>query len=229
MIDFGDGTVYPHHEHHAQREAILDQPVSKSERFAEDFDRSWPRQRSVVSDQGLAGLPRRPENSDRVLFNASSNRLEASRLQQQQQPSRLLPRPDATRADRPPIHSIPSASERSLPSLPHNGSIEHNTNQEPLPSREQRIPSQTNAAPPRQSWSAFKETDRTSHPADRQPLPPQSAAFDTRSGQSNLRQSFSQAARTPVAPAQSEQVLPTASQDPATIIDAHHAQMQRAA
>ncbi|KAE8543435.1 hypothetical protein D1P53_000147 [Cryptococcus gattii VGV] len=57
------------------------QPVSKSDRFAEDFDRSWPPRRSGGGggDDGRS----KDNTNEKVLFNASSNRLE-SRPEQQQ-------------------------------------------------------------------------------------------------------------------------------------------------
>lgn len=49
------------------------QPVSKSDRFAEDFDRSWPPRRSGGGDDGRS----KDNTNEKVLFNASSNRLES--------------------------------------------------------------------------------------------------------------------------------------------------------
>ncbi|RPD81726.1 hypothetical protein L226DRAFT_496780 [Lentinus tigrinus ALCF2SS1-7] len=61
----------------------VDQPVSKEERFADDFDRSWPRSRPGPSSlpPGSASSPssvsvQSPQESSRVLFNERSNRLE---------------------------------------------------------------------------------------------------------------------------------------------------------
>ncbi|KAI0935969.1 hypothetical protein AcV5_004235 [Taiwanofungus camphoratus] len=70
--------------------SLVDQPVSKEERFADDFDRSWPRSRimtgfshqqreqfsngpaSAASSQSMHS----PQEASRVLFNERSNRLE---------------------------------------------------------------------------------------------------------------------------------------------------------
>ncbi|BEI99521.1 hypothetical protein CcaverHIS631_0405640 [Cutaneotrichosporon cavernicola] len=90
MIDFGDGRTYSSFGHAAENRDHLDQPVTKSERFGDDFDRSWPKRDEQRSRQ----------EQGRVLFNASSNRLEphARGLPTQSQP-RLVPR-DAPRQDR---------------------------------------------------------------------------------------------------------------------------------
>ncbi|KAI0768545.1 hypothetical protein BD413DRAFT_128083 [Trametes elegans] len=68
---------------------LSDQPVSKEDRFADDFDRSWPRSRPLHHapgqhrDQRQDGIPtspatssHSPQESSRVLFNERSNRLE---------------------------------------------------------------------------------------------------------------------------------------------------------
>ncbi|PCH33394.1 hypothetical protein WOLCODRAFT_147494 [Wolfiporia cocos MD-104 SS10] len=69
---------------------LLDQPVSKEERFADDFDRSWPRSRNAggfshsqrdyppnsgPSSASSPSVPS-PQESSRVLFNERLNRLE---------------------------------------------------------------------------------------------------------------------------------------------------------
>ncbi|CCM01645.1 uncharacterized protein FIBRA_03706 [Fibroporia radiculosa] len=71
------------------RHPELDQPVSKEDRFADDFDRSWPRSRPSglpygQRDQISNGAPssassqsmQSPQETSRVLFNERSNRLE---------------------------------------------------------------------------------------------------------------------------------------------------------
>ncbi|KAH9890956.1 hypothetical protein C8Q73DRAFT_734645 [Cubamyces lactineus] len=110
VIEFEDGRQYKvqstegPQQHHAQEPAtqgpshatdapvhsgLTDQPVSKEERFADDFDRSWPRSgpsHRVLGhprDQRPDGLPispsassHSPQETSRVLFNERSNRLE---------------------------------------------------------------------------------------------------------------------------------------------------------
>lgn len=82
MIDFPD---VPHTSPPARPPPQLpstddqpQQPVSKSDRFAEDFDRSWPPRRSGGGDDARS----KDNTNEKVLFNASSNRLE-SRPEQQ--------------------------------------------------------------------------------------------------------------------------------------------------
>lgn len=104
-MDFGDGQTYSTREERRSPDAKQDQPVTKSERFGEDFDRSWPRS---------APAETRPPRQDypRALFNASSNRLESHPRQSsapQSQPPKLMSR------DAPP-HAGPGP-ERPLP--PH--------------------------------------------------------------------------------------------------------------
>ncbi|WVQ81165.1 hypothetical protein IAT38_003287 [Cryptococcus sp. DSM 104549] len=152
VIDFGDTLPSPHfptstttapppsQHRQPQVEPSHDRPVSKSERFAEDFDRSWPRRPAErervdraerverVERDSIGG--RRGEES-RVLFNASSNRLEAGVGRQSQglgqgqgfggqAPPRLMSRPTTTSAgtgrgglDRalpPHLQGLPSGS-----------------------------------------------------------------------------------------------------------------------
>ncbi|KAI0359130.1 hypothetical protein OH77DRAFT_1137926 [Trametes cingulata] len=105
VIEFGDGRQYkvqsndqpqqdnkqapPQGAEESAHSGLTDQPVSKEERFADDFDRSWPRSRPPHQapgqhrDQRADGLPtspptssRSPQESSRVLFNERSNRLE---------------------------------------------------------------------------------------------------------------------------------------------------------
>ncbi|KAJ3553425.1 hypothetical protein NM688_g3621 [Phlebia brevispora] len=97
VIEFDDGRQYtiPHQAEQnpdgilttEERKEAEDQPVSKEERFADDFDRSWPRSRtsgppvprgqphlspSTTSSMSMHS----PQDSSRVLFNERSNRLE---------------------------------------------------------------------------------------------------------------------------------------------------------
>ncbi|CAL1696425.1 unnamed protein product [Somion occarium] len=108
VIDFGDGRQYkiqpsepsrspPHEVPELAPEAARqlgihpERPVKKEERFADDFDRSWPRSRgseSFPSPQPRERFPHgppssassqsmhSPQESSRVLFNERSNRLE---------------------------------------------------------------------------------------------------------------------------------------------------------
>ncbi|GMK59313.1 hypothetical protein CspeluHIS016_0703280 [Cutaneotrichosporon spelunceum] len=108
MIDFGDGRTYSSPSHATDNRDRHDQPVTKSERFGDDFDRSWPKRDEQRSrhEQG------------RVLFNASSNRLEPHTrgLPIQPQP-RLMPR-DAPRQDRePPLPSIHTTTLTREPTI----------------------------------------------------------------------------------------------------------------
>ncbi|KAI0724289.1 hypothetical protein C8T65DRAFT_626036 [Cerioporus squamosus] len=108
VIEFGDGRQYQVQSSDAARHSspsrdpsklsslgdvdssarigTMDKPVSKEERFADDFDRSWPRSRPGVNTQPThvaGGTPsptstsvQSPQESSRVLFNERSNRLE---------------------------------------------------------------------------------------------------------------------------------------------------------
>lgn len=100
VIEFGDGRQYQVSTESAQQvpppqdakasSGLTDQPVSKEERFAEDFDRSWPRSQPIQHpppsqqrEQRPERLPTSPSTSahspqegSRVLFNERSNRLE---------------------------------------------------------------------------------------------------------------------------------------------------------
>ena len=111
VIEFGDGRQYKVQSAETPpRDASTslasneraDRPVSKEERFADDFDRSWPRSRPGSSqpsshprDQrtGAATSPSSAsaqspqESSSRVLFNERSNRLEPYSQQRHGGPS----------------------------------------------------------------------------------------------------------------------------------------------
>ncbi|KAI0639145.1 hypothetical protein C8Q77DRAFT_1044914 [Trametes polyzona] len=102
VIEFEDGRQYKVQSSDATPQAqsqqdakqpassgLTDQPVSKEERFADDFDRSWPRSRPAQPapgqhrEQRHDGFPaspstsaHSPQESSRVLFNERSNRLE---------------------------------------------------------------------------------------------------------------------------------------------------------
>lgn len=73
VIDFGDGTTYkisdlPVQNTMPQVSPTLDVPVAKEERFAEDFDRSWPPKRTSAQTDGMVS---------RSLYNDRSNRFES--------------------------------------------------------------------------------------------------------------------------------------------------------
>ena len=83
VIEFGDGRQYKIESTQSPPESLqLDEetaPVSKEERFADDFDRSWPRSRNSPrlefassTTTGSVSL----EEQARVLFNERSNKLE---------------------------------------------------------------------------------------------------------------------------------------------------------
>lgn len=78
MIDFPDVPHTSPPPQPPQLPSTDEQPVSKSDRFAEDFDRSWPRR---TGDDGRS-------KDERVLFNASSNRLESRPEQTRLDPGR---------------------------------------------------------------------------------------------------------------------------------------------
>ncbi|WRT68884.1 uncharacterized protein IL334_005866 [Kwoniella shivajii] len=242
VIDFGDGTG--EHLHQIEPSAIeppSTQPVSKSERFAEDFDRSWPRRAPVPQEE----IQRRPDgDSGRVLFNASSNRLELPRQQSQTniQPTRLMSRPtDPTSRHQPPhltggrnmdrplpphLQGEQSGSDRMLP--PH---MSH-----PLPdSRVQ--PLSSSAAPTRSAWSIPRENERPPppHATERRELPSQSATFgQSRSPEKTLnhlppRRSFSHAAGPTVGDVPPASAAAPSSGSPAVGVDAQSAEMHTAA
>ena len=114
MVEFGDGTQYQVDGSNADSQSREDtdnkkseiflnsdhhhfseQPVSKEERFVEDFDRSWPKSRGgappaqrvprnrpvqgdispVSVDATISSVSSAPSHS-RVLFNERSNRME---------------------------------------------------------------------------------------------------------------------------------------------------------
>ncbi|KIY51370.1 hypothetical protein FISHEDRAFT_70998 [Fistulina hepatica ATCC 64428] len=114
VIDFGDGRQYkldtPVVDEPAAAESA---PVSKAERFVDDFDRSWPRSHSgsadspALSSRGDVPLPPMSTssssqqgnyNASRVLFNERSNRLEPYNHNQASGP-----RKDVLHRDRDPL------------------------------------------------------------------------------------------------------------------------------
>ena len=220
VIDFGDGIVYPPHEHPLLDSLPHDQPVSHTDRFVEDFDRSWPRKQPVRVDSGApssTNLPRRP-GSDRVLFNASSNRLEPSLSRQPPplvQPTKVLSKQELPSGH--PAGSTQRPFDRPLP--PHMQSERTDGSKMfPLPMTNNFVssnatidrsdptatgPSSTAIRP---AWSQHRDAERPlpPHLADRPELPPQSTAFATARSPTHAlasippRRSFSQTVRSPV-------------------------------
>lgn len=109
VLDFGDGTTYtiPAGPPAGEADAgpalpATDQPVSKDQRFAEDFDRSWPPRGPALPPPGPApagdiasGRPGRESLAamqSRQLFNERSNRLEAPAERPRKPPAQLLKR-----------------------------------------------------------------------------------------------------------------------------------------
>jgi hypothetical protein len=170
-----------------------DVPVAKSERFAEDFDRSWPPRRPIPPAAiPAAGLPNRPD--DKVLFNASLNKLE-TRTQiikppPLPQPTRVMTRPGPPPAGARSLNRLASTSMqdqatenaaggsgRMLP--PHMAGRVR-----PLETGADESKSATPIAPAsgaRQAWGSHREIDRPVPPnlSERKELPPQSSAFAT--------------------------------------------------
>ncbi|WWC64189.1 uncharacterized protein I303_106797 [Kwoniella dejecticola CBS 10117] len=233
-LDFGDGIgENPHLPNMSTsiHDVPDSHPVSKSERFAEDFDRSWPRRPPPPPVEGN-NLPQRPRpeaDNSRVLFNATSNRLEARQPASSTiQPTRLMSRPtDASTRHAPPHlangRPLPphlaggDASDRMLP--PHMSGKPPSDSRPPPPG--------PSAAPPpaRSAWNIPR--DHPPHVADRRELPPQSSAFaQSRSPEKPLthlpRRSFSQATAPP-------HVEPPAVTSPTVAVDAQSAEMHTAA
>lgn len=180
IIDFGDGGAVPPQPTRSvppRPEAPTDQPVTKSERFVEDFDRSWPRSGPApIEERPIATDPRKRDN-DRVLFNASSNRLEAKAARptppQQPQPTRLMSRPEPPSADRTIPGRAPPA--RQLP--PHLANVPDKGR--PLPPHMANAPDRPSQDAGRTAWGPSREQTRQAPPhSARQELPPQSAVFD---------------------------------------------------
>jgi hypothetical protein len=150
--------------------------VTKSERFVEDFDRSWPRSAQAPVEERLPSADPRKRESDRVLFNASSNRLEAKASRppppQQPQPTKLMSRPEPPSTDRaipgrgPPARQLPP----HLANAPDKG--------RPLPPHMANVPEKPAQEAGRTAWGPSRDQGRQPPHGGRQELPPQSAVFD---------------------------------------------------
>ncbi|RDX56153.1 hypothetical protein OH76DRAFT_1468548 [Lentinus brumalis] len=147
VIEFGDGRQYqvqsgdaPRHPSPSRepstllslgdvdpsaRSGAVDKPVSKEERFADDFDRSWPRSRpgpNTLSTHHSGGAPpppstsvHSPQDSSRVLFNERSNRLEP--YSHQRHPGPGPPQQFNRRSSRADYSTSPTEGRRDAP--PH--------------------------------------------------------------------------------------------------------------
>ncbi|KAK8843450.1 hypothetical protein IAR55_007107 [Kwoniella newhampshirensis] len=246
VIDFGDGTGEPHEVAHLDqipREQLNELPVSKSERFAEDFDRSWPRRQQAPVEPP----EKRSEGDSRVLFNASSNRLEPSWSRQPPQPiqpTRLMSRPSdpSSRENRPPPADPRRGLDRAPP--PHIQGVDADGRMLPphmagAPSTEHRPQPGPSVIPNRPAWGAHREPERAPlpHHADQRELPPQSSAFEhSQSPEKPIphllpRRSFSSnVAPVPPAPVSSSTLPPAAAASaPVPGVDAQSAEMHTAA
>ena len=180
-IDFGDGTIYQPHEHlepiPIPKEPLIEQLVPKSERFVEDFDRSWPRGPPPLVEPS-PGVPIRQDGDSRVLFNASLNRLEPSnnRPAPASLQPRLMSRPEKPLVDNlTKLDASPPAQDRPLP--PHlpasgqNGRMlpPHMTAPPPLPEMKplasERAPIPQSSSSGRQPWGMQLEAERQPAPA----------------------------------------------------------------
>ncbi|THH19734.1 hypothetical protein EW146_g1504 [Bondarzewia mesenterica] len=113
-------------------------PVKKEDRFADDFDRSWPRSRTLPSPGRSRGAPshvppsstssQSPQEPSRVLFNERSNRLEPYSYSHSRHANTGLGESRNSR-DVPPHHNMrlleKSGFERSRQSFSGAGSDQH--------------------------------------------------------------------------------------------------------
>lgn len=239
MIDFGDGTVVETHHLAAPQPETAQEPVPKNERFAEDFDRSWPKRPPAV-------LERESQQRDgaKVLFNANLNRMEPPNQARPPPPAptRLMSRGELTGEAKAapnlrPIERAPLPSNRGqaadggrmLP--PHMATAQLDTRPTAV------------ASTGRPSWGAREERQLPPHLADRRELPvPPPISQQARSpseAQSNLpsRHSFGQGTAPPPPPAsqppEPTNIRPTEGTAPSaaasTSPDAQTAEMHTAA
>ncbi|KAH9853130.1 hypothetical protein C2E23DRAFT_894867 [Lenzites betulinus] len=145
VIEFEDGRQYqvqsteaPQPSQQPQDTKVPEVPVSKEERFAEDFDRSWPRSRPPPHahapgphrDQRPEGFPISPsasahspqDASSRVLFNERSNRLEPYSHQRYGPPG--APAPFPRRGSRSDHATSPTEPRRDAPPHTHLPSVQ---------------------------------------------------------------------------------------------------------
>ncbi|KAK1232593.1 hypothetical protein PQX77_004261 [Marasmius sp. AFHP31] len=156
VIEFGDGRQYkvdnnptqslptedpslhasPHHDAEKDESGISNVPVSKEERFVDDFDRSWPRTAPSISSGPTGGEPTSyprisPSNShsgttesSKALFNERSNRLEPYSSTRPTPPFKRGQPPDHSpidsRGPRPPFSHAPGHQNVQLLQKPPN-------------------------------------------------------------------------------------------------------------
>ena len=215
VLDFGDGMIYPAHEHPSsmepEPEQAFDEPVAQSERFVEDFDRSWPRRPPRPIPQPVLveeAAPKRIVDGDRVLFNASSNRLESTPQRRPPPPPQALPTKLLSRDLAAPSQALerPPPVSAAIPDQPQaevNG---------PAPAR-----GPGSMLPPslRQAWGSRDHDQRPPPSQTRElPLPSQRPDHSPRAPLSTLppRRSFSQAKDNALPPPPpTEQHLPATS------------------
>lgn len=155
VIDFGDGRQYTVQPVESNQDGPSDLkqdqhsrppdshpstgPVRKEDRFADDFDRSWPRSRQHPPREAPPHAPppsappkplQSPQDSSRVLFNERSNRLEPYSARQTSFPARRgsrgdMPSPTDLRGGREfPLHAQ-SQQNVQLLHKPADGTPQH--------------------------------------------------------------------------------------------------------
>ena len=142
----------------------MDRPVSKEERFADDFDRSWPRSRPGPSTSQPGGVSspisvpvQSPQESSRVLFNERSNRLEPYSHQRHTGPG--APQPFVRRSSRSDYSISPTEGRRDAP--PHT--------------QFQLLQKGSNGGSPHPESPSFSRA-----PGDRSPVSPDASRFRDR-------------------------------------------------
>jgi hypothetical protein len=166
----------------------------------EDFDRSWPRSAQAPVEERLQPADPRKRESDRVLFNASSNRLEAKATRpsppQQPQPTKLMSRPEPPSTDRIPTGRAPLG--RQLP--PHLANAPDKGR--PLPPHMANVPDKPAQDAGRTAWGSSRDQGRPapSQNSGRAELPPQSAVFDDSRTPTNHSSTFSRPSHPPARP-----------------------------
>ena len=194
VIEFGDGRQYKVQPTESSRQSspprdptslapietgtttsngVTDQPVSKEERFGDDFDRSWPRSRPGSSQppaqpRDRSGGPaispsstsaQSPQEASRVLFNERSNRLEPYA----QRNSAQAPPPSFNRRGSRDYPVSPSEPRRDAPPHTHLQGV-------------QLLQKAPNGGPPHMEGAPYSRA-----PGDRSPLsPPDGSRFRDR-------------------------------------------------